>query len=421
MGVPLRVTVLTRSDETAYTRHFTPLFNDLDMKLDDSNRLRWIGSSMDFSVAQRNAHAQALQAAVTVNNPDVTHRTVQDISANSIRGCEFHFMNAVTKVARTRLSVDAEQEDQFRNRCRNLITVEPIRLVDEVARFLKDFPNVAGWLSWWLREGTRQMLFSHGDDVERSTWLRIANTNNRAESMNSFFKRGSPQEKLQFVAGLEAVIRILRFIEASVQAKRDGMSLRYKQPPPASKSPSRSPARPYKNDGIPPKNSRRKVTPEQVQAQANEAADALLQLSRSATTKERPESQVDRPTAGPGSTLKTAKASTVTNPSAKASTGNEATSRVRSCRSWILMMYKLLKIMNVSCTHAEWCDLDHQRRSQVGYEARRNEAVCAVGMARQQLRTGQLDVGRMDVAGNLWAVGHVHSRREAVLVGEQYP
>jgi len=290
-SVPLRVTVLFGQSQLHYEEHFRRLFADLDCALVDTIveettavdlttrsgatgsgfaeevkqtkicELKWKGSSMDFSDAQRLAHDVCLREALMLQNPDrwtnpsMGFKLAAEVTANSIRGCQVHFKRCVHRLSRTARQIPPDRSSEFELMANTVCDVQPEELEDKVRSLVSGFPG-----SWFLQPGRRELIFVNKPAVLANSraWSKIDRTNNRGESMCAIFRRFAPPgQKLQLADGVDSIIRVLRIFEAEFKAESVGMATRYGLPRSVA-SKARRRGRQYRNDGRPGTSKRSK-------------------------------------------------------------------------------------------------------------------------------------------------------------------
>lgn len=279
-SVPLRVTVLFGQSQAHYEQHFSRLFADLDCKLlagasadftnaevklsEDPLQIKWAGSSMDWSDAQRRAHDVCLRSALREANPSVSTATIDDIIKNSVRGCEVHYKRCVHRLARTSARIPADQAREFQKLANDLPNIKAEELEDKLHQLVDRFPGCKTMIEWFLQPGRRDMLFVHRLDTlaNAAAWQKIDRSNNRGESQCGIFRRTSPKSvKLQLGDGLDSIIRVIRIFGAELLVAESGGATRHGLPRLLTGSKPKQ-KRNYRNDGRPGKPRRpRSVNP----------------------------------------------------------------------------------------------------------------------------------------------------------------
>jgi len=148
---------------------------------------------MDFSAAQRSAHAEDYTDAVISTKPDfdsltpesqVIERNAYVLQAQEAeRGCEFHFWQSTERLTSNGNLIPSAGVPHFNRQLRIMTsrstTMEEFNAVVEHIR--ATFPQVKAWLSWWLRPAFASMIFPACSSVDPSTAAQVPPTGNPVE------------------------------------------------------------------------------------------------------------------------------------------------------------------------------------------------------------------------------------------------
>lgn len=117
-----------------------------------------------------------------------TTRTVDDLRASAgklLKGCQQHFRAGVTRIKRTGGIIPLGQASKFEKMAHNLLQLPDAEAFQEEGRLLlEQFPDVAPWLEWWLRDSHAPMLFAPYRSMETSLWESLPDTTNAEEAMH---------------------------------------------------------------------------------------------------------------------------------------------------------------------------------------------------------------------------------------------
>src|ERR1700722_10074123 len=129
---------------------------------------------MDFSGAQRGAHAQEyaeimISVAFPSNSFEVLSAESQLIERNRYIkeaqeaevGCDVHFWRSSTRLKKNGALIPPESINTFDNLIRQLLSAatSDVQFTEAVVQLKASFPRIANWLDWWLRPTIASMIF----------------------------------------------------------------------------------------------------------------------------------------------------------------------------------------------------------------------------------------------------------------------
>ncbi|KAJ2911686.1 hypothetical protein MD484_g8729, partial [Candolleomyces efflorescens] len=198
--VPVQYTVLLGQDTEHYRAHFKHIFSAVmeKVKADGREWLKEYGlNTLDYSQAQRNAHAEEYASAVSQIIPGFSQLApqAQEAQMSSLRteamdsqlGCHFHFWNQAERIKENPAIVHPERKQDFVRILRKMTsqTTTEIEFNQQVAIFKREFPDAFNWLSWWLRPAIMNMIFPAMSSVDPSIRAQAPRTTNAAEASHS--------------------------------------------------------------------------------------------------------------------------------------------------------------------------------------------------------------------------------------------
>ncbi|RXW12307.1 hypothetical protein EST38_g13547 [Candolleomyces aberdarensis] len=154
-------------------------------------------NTLDFSQAQRNAHAEEYACAVSqmISGFSQLAPAAQEAQMASLRveamdaelGCHFHFWHQGKHIKQNPAIVHPERKQNFERILRKMMsrTTTEIEFNQQVALFKQEFPDVFNWLSWWLRPTIMNMIFPAMSTVNPAVCAQAPWTTNAAEASHS--------------------------------------------------------------------------------------------------------------------------------------------------------------------------------------------------------------------------------------------
>ncbi|KAJ7574195.1 hypothetical protein C8J56DRAFT_803407, partial [Mycena floridula] len=186
-GVPTIISYSNGQTAEHYLKHFFAQFESIVEdawnrgidRIDDE----WLGTTVDFSTAQRNGFIAALTQLFRKHQPGQrTDDELCDVAEKLLRGCQDHFLTGAIRVSNISGAVNPKDKPQFRNRARHLLKVEdPAEFIAEVEKMAASWPKSKNWLKWWTTKEHTSMLFPSQIIMDRARFDRLLDTTNREE------------------------------------------------------------------------------------------------------------------------------------------------------------------------------------------------------------------------------------------------
>ncbi|KAF6751582.1 hypothetical protein DFP72DRAFT_850700 [Ephemerocybe angulata] len=214
--VPVLFTLIFGEDTAHHHPHFQHLFDGVMVKIHRDRlefKKEYLLNVMDFSLAQRNAHAEEYAIAVAKTIPGFSSLSADAQAAQMAAlceeakslevGCDFHFWAQATRVKETAALVDPTRVSDFNYILRKMILKKTSS--DEfdllVARFRREFPDAVGWLSWWIQSSVMGMIFPAKSTIDPAIIDKVPSTSNAAEHGHSLLNHavGSGNELMEGV------------------------------------------------------------------------------------------------------------------------------------------------------------------------------------------------------------------------------
>jgi hypothetical protein len=174
---------------------------------------------VDHSNAQKKGYIMAF-ADVALEQPGETRSKAElvKIARNFLKGCEFHFDEAVRRVASVSEFVPSLSKDEFLTCIDLLKTTETVKDFKKMAaRIHKQWPGIVGWIEYWERPENARMIFKAYRSMDQSLWDSMPNTTN-AEEAQHFWIAQAVGTRLGFIEGLEGLARVAEYYTSRVEA-----------------------------------------------------------------------------------------------------------------------------------------------------------------------------------------------------------
>ncbi|KAF6750615.1 hypothetical protein DFP72DRAFT_851425 [Ephemerocybe angulata] len=213
--VPVLFTLIFGEDAAHHRPHFKHL-NDAVMA-NFQSPARWASIQKGIpSQPQRNAHAEEYAVAVARTIPEFSNLSLEAQAAQMVNlreeakslevGCEYHFWAQATRVQETAALVDQNRVSDFAYILRKMVSrktsSDDFDLL--VARFRREFPDAAGWLSWWIQPAILGMVFPAKSTIDPDVAKKVPSTSNAAEHGHSLLNHavGSGNDLLEGIRKL---------------------------------------------------------------------------------------------------------------------------------------------------------------------------------------------------------------------------
>lgn len=184
---------------------------------------------MDFSSAQRAAHAEEYADAVITTMPSFSmldkeaqdlqrKKLVEEAQATQV-GCETHFWRSGIRVKKNGALVPPELVHIFDNRVRQLLSRDttPEQFTETVNALKIVFPKIVPWINWWLRPAIASMIFPARSVVDPALVAKVPSTTNAIEHQHSLLHHATGTD-MDLIPGAENIWLHVRELEKQYEA-----------------------------------------------------------------------------------------------------------------------------------------------------------------------------------------------------------
>ncbi|KAL4256927.1 hypothetical protein AB1N83_010648 [Pleurotus pulmonarius] len=258
--VPVLYSWVDAVDTDHHRPHFEHLFRGVLDAAGSSFEPKMLLNVMDFSAAQRNAHAHAYAEIMCSRMPSFNFLSSESQVIERQRfyndalkvqvGCDVHFRNSVTRIKRNGSIIPANKAKDFQAHCETLISPSTNNdHFDQTVRDLQQgFPRARPWLNWWLRPTMASMIFPCKSAVARDLASRVPSTSNPVEHQHSLLHHAVGKD-YDIIPGVEKIHLHVKELESQYKAIQGGHFL----PPTDIRNARRVGFKKYDvNDGRPP-------------------------------------------------------------------------------------------------------------------------------------------------------------------------
>ncbi|KAJ3543689.1 hypothetical protein NMY22_g3056 [Coprinellus aureogranulatus] len=254
--VPVLLTHMLGEDEEHHRPHFEHLFKPIVEKVKSGDvvfKPHLLLNMMDFSLSQRNAHAEEYARAVCRTIPgwerlspaaqEEQMRFLREEAKAAEKGCTFHFMQQATRIK------NALDPDQIEDYDRTLYKMTQTRMPDddfrEAVHFMhREFPDIWGWFSWWLRPSVIGMIFPTMSSTDPDIAALIPKTSNAVEHIHSLLNQATGKNN-GILEGIKKTFLLAQKFEREALAIKAG----YRVPAGPRERKPKKPGTFYVNDG----------------------------------------------------------------------------------------------------------------------------------------------------------------------------
>jgi hypothetical protein len=189
---------------------------------------------MDFSAAQRAAHAEEYADAIIAITPGFSQLSAEAQKAERkhlVReaeegevGCDTHFWRSADRIKKTHSVVPPNLTSTFENSLRELLSPRTTSdRFDEVVRMLKiTFPAAKNWFAWWERGPIASMIFPAKSAVDPEVAAKVPSTSNPIEHQHSLLHHAVGKDQ-ELVPGMEKIFLHVREMEKKYLAIKGGL------------------------------------------------------------------------------------------------------------------------------------------------------------------------------------------------------
>ncbi|KAF9529541.1 hypothetical protein CPB83DRAFT_882745 [Crepidotus variabilis] len=229
--VPALMSYTNGASGSHFMHHFVTLIEEIALQaegigLEVEDRL--FAGVMDFSEAEHDGFVRAF-VIFWQKRTDNT-RTVAELreaAETLLRGCKEHFRAGVTRIARMGGIIPVDQQEAFKQRALSLVSVpSKEEFLVCVERLIRDFPAIASWIAWWLRDSHASMLFELQRKMDPAIWDSIPETTNAEEAMHFKLYSACGRDHT-FIEGLKSLYAVLLYYQRQYEATVKGIPIRH--------------------------------------------------------------------------------------------------------------------------------------------------------------------------------------------------
>ncbi|KAJ6535381.1 hypothetical protein DFH09DRAFT_1091717 [Mycena vulgaris] len=220
--------------DTAHHRpHFRHIFQSIIKHAGDRFTRKLLLCVMDFSGAQRGAHAEEYADTIIGITPGFATLSKEAQAAERrhlVReaeeaevGCEVHFWRSADHVKKTHSLVPPELANTFEKSLRELLSpTTTSERFDAVILALKTtFPAIKNWVGWWERRSIASMIFPAKSAVDRALAAKVPSTSNPIEHQHSLLHHAVGKDQ-ELLPGIEKIYLHVREMEKKFDAIKAG-------------------------------------------------------------------------------------------------------------------------------------------------------------------------------------------------------
>ncbi|RXW14424.1 hypothetical protein EST38_g11427 [Candolleomyces aberdarensis] len=258
--IPIQFSWIYGKDTDHHIPHFERLGKYIVNAMGPKFECKHLLHVMDFSLAQRKAHAIAYATAVIESlgplfnqlDPKVQEQQRQALirEAESMEvGCDLHYERSLLRVRNTAAIVPSDHGSRFDDlvqilRGRNTTEDEFDRTVKILT---KEFPRLKSWIEWWtLQPGVASMIFPAKSSVDPNIRQQVPSTSNAVEHQHSLLNHASGSLH-DLLPGATLLLKHVKEREAQYKAIKNGI---YDPHPPQKSRPPKQKV--FENDGRAP-------------------------------------------------------------------------------------------------------------------------------------------------------------------------
>ncbi|KAJ7759113.1 hypothetical protein B0H16DRAFT_1313548 [Mycena metata] len=220
--------------DTAHHRpHFAHIFRSIIKHAGDRFDRKLLLCVMDFSGAQRGAHAEEYADATISIIPgfgslsraaQAAERRALVLEAEQAEvGCEVHFWRSADHIKKTHSLVPPAHAATFEKSLRELLSRSTTsERFDTVILALKtQFPAIKNWLRWWERHSIASMIFPAKSSVDPAVAAKVPSTSNPIEHQHSLLHHAVGKDQ-ELLPGIEKIFLHVREMEKKFEAIKGG-------------------------------------------------------------------------------------------------------------------------------------------------------------------------------------------------------
>ncbi|KAK7008269.1 hypothetical protein R3P38DRAFT_2551988, partial [Favolaschia claudopus] len=231
---PVLYTWIDQQDTNHHRAHFRCLFRSVIKYAGNRFNRELLLNVMDFSGAQRAAHAEEYaDAVISTMQPafsmldqaakDVQRELLVQEAQRTQVGCELHFQRSAVRIKKNGALVPLESVDVFDAGIRRMLSknTSPEDFTNTVNTLKKTFPRIVGWINWWLRPAIASMIFPARSVVDPDLAAQVPSTTNPIEHAHSLLHHATGID-MDMVQGAENIWLHVRELEKQYDAIKAG-------------------------------------------------------------------------------------------------------------------------------------------------------------------------------------------------------
>ncbi|KAJ7216099.1 hypothetical protein GGX14DRAFT_607331 [Mycena pura] len=213
---PVLYTWINGLDTAHHRPHFAHIFQSIIKHAGARFTRELLLFVMDFSGAQRGAHAEEYADAIISITPGfaslskqaqaVERRQLVLEAEKAEVGCEVHFWRSADHVKKTHSLVPPEQAGAFERILRELLSPRTTsECFDTVIQTFKTtFPPLKNWIGWWERRSIASMIFPAKSSTDPTVASKVPSTSNPIEHQHSLLHHAVGRDH-ELLPGIEKI------------------------------------------------------------------------------------------------------------------------------------------------------------------------------------------------------------------------
>ncbi|KAF6748308.1 hypothetical protein DFP72DRAFT_820488, partial [Ephemerocybe angulata] len=279
---PVLLTWIGGQNTEHHQPHFRHIFRFILEKAGKNFEKKFLANVMDFSAAQRKAHAiEYAEVIIKTMGPlfgtldkkaqKAQREALIEEASAYLLGCDVHFRKSVVRIRDTAALIPTALIPKFTDAIAILTSMDTTELQFDAAfaSLEADFPAISGWLKWWAQPWVMSMAFPAKSRVASQLRLDVPRTSNPVEHQHSLINHACGYGH-DLVAGVTALLKHIEEREAQYRAIEGGV---YDATGPRAPSRKKGKKSTYENDGRAPD------TAERLKAAASARVPALQLMS----------------------------------------------------------------------------------------------------------------------------------------------
>ncbi|KAJ3519178.1 hypothetical protein NMY22_g13323 [Coprinellus aureogranulatus] len=234
--IPVLYTWVHDVDEAHHLPHFRKLNSiiiDRLKELGKSLEYKHLLNVLDFSLAQRKAHAQAYaESAASLQFPGFSNmsreaqetqlKVFRDEAEKAQEGCSVHWWRSVQRLGKLLPDEQPEsKQERFRAVTHKLLSESADEFYEAVECVWNEFPQFDIWIGWWLKPSIAQMAFPSQRRADPDTVAQTPSTSNAVEHLHQLLGHASGSNH-EIIDGIEELLACVRDVASAAEAREAG-------------------------------------------------------------------------------------------------------------------------------------------------------------------------------------------------------